>query len=183
MNSDFDGRMTREAEEIICRLKATAQRPTYAELETENHALKLAAAGGEDVPGSASMVTPADVEQWREEACRRERQLEAENSRLTRRAKAANQRADGAEARARLARVRAEGAEADRTTLRDKVFRLRIALHDAIRRPLGVTPDSALEFYDQRMADEAEARRPKMSDSPSPFRPRPTAPATEQEEG
>ncbi len=40
--------------------------------------------------------------------------------------------------------------------------RLRIALHDAVRRPLGVTPDSAAEFYDPRMADEAEARRPRM---------------------
>jgi len=37
--------------------------------------------------------------------------------------------------------------------------RLRIAFHDAIRRPLGVTPDSGAEFYDARMADEAEARR------------------------
>lgn len=37
--------------------------------------------------------------------------------------------------------------------------RLRIAFHDAIRRPLGVTPDSGAEFYDARMAYEAEARR------------------------
>ncbi|XYD08867.1 hypothetical protein R1A27_28665 [Methylobacterium sp. NMS12] len=37
--------------------------------------------------------------------------------------------------------------------------RLRIAFHDAIRRPLGVTPDSGAEFYDPRMADEAEERR------------------------
>ena len=36
---------------------------------------------------------------------------------------------------------------------------LLIAFHDAIRRPLGVTPDSGAEFYDPRMADEAEARR------------------------
>lgn len=36
MSSDFDGRMADEAEEIICRLKAAAQRPTYAELEAEN---------------------------------------------------------------------------------------------------------------------------------------------------
>lgn len=39
--------------------------------------------------------------------------------------------------------------------------RLRIAFHDAIRRPLGVTPDSGTEFYDQRMADEAEQKRPR----------------------
>ena len=37
--------------------------------------------------------------------------------------------------------------------------RLLVAFHDAIRRPLGVTPDSGAEFYDPRMADEAEARR------------------------
>lgn len=37
--------------------------------------------------------------------------------------------------------------------------RLLIAFHDAIRRPLGVTPDSGAEFYDPRMANEAEARR------------------------
>ncbi|BAQ44343.1 hypothetical protein [Methylobacterium aquaticum] len=43
--------------------------------------------------------------------------------------------------------------------LRQENRRLRVALHDAIRRPLGVTPDSAVEFYDQRQADEAEARR------------------------
>ena len=37
--------------------------------------------------------------------------------------------------------------------------RLLIAFHDAIRRPLGVTPDSGADFYDPRMADEAEERR------------------------
>lgn len=41
--------------------------------------------------------------------------------------------------------------------------RLLIAFHDAIRRPLGVTPDSGAEFYDQRLADEAEARRSSAS--------------------
>lgn len=61
--------------------------------------------------------------------------------------------------------------------------RLRIALHDAIRRPLGVMPDSALEFYDQRMADEAEQRRPRMTDSPSPFRSRLTPPLRTEGEG
>lgn len=40
-----------------------------------------------------------------------------------------------------------------------RAARLRIAFHDAIRRPLGVTPDSGAEFYDPRMADEAEERR------------------------
>lgn len=37
--------------------------------------------------------------------------------------------------------------------------RLLVAFHDATRRHLGVTPDSGDEFYDHRMADEAEARR------------------------
>ena len=32
--------------------------------------------------------------------------------------------------------------------------RLLIAFHDAIRGPLGVTPDSGLEFYDRRLAEE-----------------------------
>lgn len=41
--------------------------------------------------------------------------------------------------------------------------RLLIAFHDAIRRPLGVTPDSGAEFYDQRLADEAEERRSSAS--------------------
>jgi hypothetical protein len=46
--------------------------------------------------------------------------------------------------------------------------RLRVAFHDAIRRPLGVTPDSGAEFYDPRMADEAEARRPRGWSSVKP---------------
>lgn len=33
------------------------------------------------------------------------------------------------------------------------------AIHDAIRRPLGVVPDSAVPFFDPRRADEAETRR------------------------
>jgi hypothetical protein len=41
--------------------------------------------------------------------------------------------------------------------------RLRVAFHDATRRPLGVTPDSGAEFYDPRMAEEAEARRPRLA--------------------
>ncbi|AWB21191.1 hypothetical protein DA075_09930 [Methylobacterium currus] len=69
-------------------------------------------------------------------------------------------------ARAALSAARVAELEAENA-------RLRIALHDAIRRPLGVTPDSAVEFYSPRMADEAEARRPRLSD-----RPRPTAPVS-----
>lgn len=41
--------------------------------------------------------------------------------------------------------------------------RLLIAFHDATRRPLGVTPDSGAEFYDHRLAEEAEARRPGIA--------------------
>ena len=33
------------------------------------------------------------------------------------------------------------------------------AIHDAIRRPLGVVPDSAVPFFEPRRADEAELRR------------------------
>lgn len=32
--------------------------------------------------------------------------------------------------------------------------RLLIAFHDAIRGPLGVTPDSGIEFYDRRLAED-----------------------------
>ncbi|MFB0492004.1 hypothetical protein ABIE45_004590 [Methylobacterium sp. OAE515] len=46
----------------------------------------------------------------------------------------------------------------ERDELRARFARLLIAFHDAIRRPLGVTPDSGAEFYDPRMADKAEAR-------------------------
>ncbi|KMO32511.1 hypothetical protein VQ02_23490 [Methylobacterium variabile] len=53
--------------------------------------------------------------------------------------------------------------------------RLLIALHDAIRQPMGVTPDSAVEFYSPRMADEAEARRPRWSDRARPAAPVSTA--------
>ena len=83
----------------------------------EAYELKLAAAGGEDVPGSANCVAAADVTRWREEGVKRERAQDA------------------------------------------RFARLRIAFHDAIRRPLGVTPDSGAEFYEPRMADEAEERR------------------------
>ena len=63
---------------------------------------------------------------------------------------ASNHAADAATVRQERDRAEAENA------------RLRIALHDAIRRPMGVTPDSAVEFYSPRMADKAEARRQRM---------------------
>lgn len=43
--------------------------------------------------------------------------------------------------------------------LREKVSGLTVALHDAIRRPMGVVPASADPFYQQDKADAAEARR------------------------
>lgn len=46
------------------------------EAEAELYAIKLAAAGGEDAPGSAQAVTAADVERWRKESERRIRELE-----------------------------------------------------------------------------------------------------------
>jgi len=59
-----------------------------------------------------------------------------------------------------------EGPETNRYVRADQYARLlaenrrlRVALHDAIRRGLGVVPDSAAEFYDPAMADEAERRR------------------------
>ena len=36
---------------------------------------------------------------------------------------------------------------------------LLIALHDAIRRPMGVVPDSAERFYSSEMSRDAELRR------------------------
>jgi hypothetical protein len=48
--------------------------------------------------------------------------------------------------------------------------RLRIALHDAIRRPLGVTPDTAMEFYNPALAFEREQlRREACSGRPPLF--------------
>jgi hypothetical protein len=35
----------------------------------------------------------------------------------------------------------------------NRIERLLTALHDAIRRPMGVVPDSAVEFYDAKRAD------------------------------
>lgn len=39
--------------------------------------------------------------------------------------------------------------------------RLRTAFHDAIRRPMGVVPESGEEFYNVHEADLAEERRPR----------------------
>jgi hypothetical protein len=44
--------------------------------------------------------------------------------------------------------------------------RLLVAFHDATRRPMGVTPDTGLEFYDYKMADDAEARRTRYGRGP-----------------
>ena len=43
--------------------------------------------------------------------------------------------------------------------LRAENARLCLALHDAIRRPMGIVPDSAVEFYSQEEAEKAEVRR------------------------
>lgn len=47
--------------------------------------------------------------------------------------------------------------------LEEKERRLLVALHDAIRRPMGVVPESADEFYSQAMSEEAERNRPRVS--------------------
>ena len=60
-----------------------------------------------------------------------------------------------------LPALSAAQAEVDR--LREENRKLRIAFHDAIRRPMGVTPDSGAEFFDQRMVEEAERRRAALS--------------------
>ena len=45
--------------------------------------------------------------------------------------------------------------------LEQELKELRAALHDAIRRPLGVIPSSAEKWIDEDMLKEAEERRPK----------------------
>jgi hypothetical protein len=88
---------------------------------------------------------------WLEEADRqrfRADRLEAENARL--------REANAGLASEALNRRHAEAAEAE-------VARLRIALHDAIRRPLGVVPESAVEFYSYTMAEQAEEWRPRIT--------------------
>lgn len=62
--------------------------------------------------------------------------------------------------------------------LQARYDRLLIAFHDATRRPLGVTPDSGAGFYDQRMAEEAEARRPRIG-TPAEIAERPEIRAAE----
>ena len=49
--------------------------------------------------------------------------------------------------------------EAKIERLKAQTDNLIIALHDAIRRPMGVVPRSAEEFYDAEKADKAELRR------------------------
>ena len=57
-------------------------------------------------------------------------------------------------------------AAAEITRLRAEHDALLIALHDAIRRPMGVVPASADQFYSPAMADEAEAIRALKSPKP-----------------
>ena len=46
---------------------------------------------------------------------------------------------------------------------REEITTLKTALHDAIRRPMGVVPHTAEAFYSPAEADMAEARRPKLT--------------------
>lgn len=46
--------------------------------------------------------------------------------------------------------------------LSEKCARLKVALHDAFRRPMGTVPTSAEEFYDMDEADRAEKRRERL---------------------
>ena len=56
-----------------------------------------------------------------------------------------------------LVAVQADDATVDRVKAENEA--LLIALHDAIRRPMGVVPASADQFYSPAMADQAEAIR------------------------
>ena len=55
--------------------------------------------------------------------------------------------------------ARVEAAEAEAAALRE-------ALHDAIRRPMGVVPASAEPFYSVAEAEAAEARRIALKENP-----------------
>jgi hypothetical protein len=66
--------------------------------------------------------------------------------------------ADGAaeiDAERRLARAFYEETVRQRDSAWREIVRLRTALHDAIARPMGVVPDSALEFYRPGLAAAA----------------------------
>lgn len=52
-----------------------------------------------------------------------------------------------------------EVGHANPASMADEIARLRIALADAIRRPLGVIPDSAVGLVSDADLDAAEARR------------------------
>jgi hypothetical protein len=47
--------------------------------------------------------------------------------------------------------------------LQERIFKLKIALADAVRRPMGVHPDSMQGLITQEEVDAAEERRPKHS--------------------
>ena len=49
--------------------------------------------------------------------------------------------------------------EQDIVDRNEELAELRLALHDAIRRPMGIIPLSAEKWVDQGMLDEAEERR------------------------
>lgn len=56
--------------------------------------VKLAAAGGEDAPGAANCVTPADVRRWREEDAKRVREADAARAKAEQKAKEEKASAD-----------------------------------------------------------------------------------------
>lgn len=74
-----DNPLGREAADAIEQRDATIARLKQErdEARTEAYNLKYAAAGGEDVPGSANAVTVADVERWSREAELRTAEAEA----------------------------------------------------------------------------------------------------------
>ena len=50
-------------------------------------------------------------------------------------------------------------------SLHADIAQLKIALHDAIRRPMGVVPASADDFYSPAEADAAERRRAERANA------------------
>jgi len=85
-----------------------------------------------------------------------------------------------ASVRINRAAARIQALETSLAEAEGRVKAITIALHDAIRRPMGQVPESADPFYSPAMAEQAEARRVARSqalselaaletgDSPSP---------------
>lgn len=121
--------------ERFARRAAEAERDAFRD---EAYALKLAAAGGEDAPGSAVLVTADDVRRWRDEEVRSLRaaeacaaQLQAEVEAL--RAERASLRADANALGARLGNA---SQYDDRRVLRDLCWEAGNFLARRIVRPV-----------------------------------------------